>query len=127
MSQFNDTGYYAATADAAIGLYERVKLDTDGKVTQAGLADRGIGVCMTEAFASGDVINVALFSKAGTLKMIAKEALDAGVLVYSETDGKVQDTAQATSYLVGIALEAATADNDVIEVMPVVGGITANS
>jgi hypothetical protein len=48
-------------------------------------------------------------------------------LVYSETDGKVQDTAQATSYLVGIALEAATADNDVIEVMPVVGGITANS
>jgi len=82
---------------------------------------------MTEAFASGDVINVALFSKAGTLKMIASEALNAGVLVYSEASGKVQDTAQATSYLVGIALEAATADNDVIEVMPVVGGITANS
>ena len=59
--------------------------------------------------------------------MVAIEALAAGALVYSETDGKVQDTAQATSYLVGIALEAATADGDVIEVMPVVGGITANS
>jgi len=102
-------------------------MDTDGKVTQAGLAERGIGVCMTEAFATGDVINVALFSKAGTMKMIAKEALSSGVLVYSETDGKIQDTAQATSFLVGIALEAATADNDVIEVMPFVGGITANS
>lgn len=127
MSQFNDTGCKAFEADAAIGQYERVKLDSDGKVTQAGLADRGIGTATRAAFAAGDVIDVALYSKPGTMKMKAVEALAAGALVYSEAAGKVQDTAQATSYLVGIALEAATADNDVIEVMPVVGGITANS
>ena len=114
MSQFNATGCKAFEADAAIGQYERVKLDSDGKITQAGLADRGIGTATRAAFAAGDVIDVALYSKAGSMKMLAIEALAAGALVYSETDGKVQDTAQATSYLVGIALEAATADGDVI-------------
>jgi hypothetical protein len=121
MSQFNDSGCFTATADAAVGLYERVKMDADGKVTQAGLADRCIGVAMTEAFASGDVINVALYSKAGTLKMIAVEALSAGAVVYTEASGKVQDTAASTAFPIGIALEAATADGDVIEVMPAVG------
>lgn len=126
MSQFNDSGCFTATADAAVGLYERVKMDSDGKVTQAGLADRCIGVAMTEAFASGDVINVALYSKAGTLKMIAVEALAAGAVVYSEAAGKVQDTAAVTSYPIGIALEAAAADGDVIEVAPCAGLGAAN-
>jgi len=34
MSQYNDTGCKAFEADAAIGQYERVKLDSDGKVTK---------------------------------------------------------------------------------------------
>lgn len=127
MSQYNGNGLRAFTADAAIGKNERVKLDSDGKITQAGLADRCVGVAQNAAFASGDIVNVQLYSAPGTMKMIAVEALAAGAAVYSEASGKVQDTAAATSYLVGIALEAATADGDVIEVMPMTGGITANS
>lgn len=126
MSQMVDTGYKSFEADAAIGQFERVKLDSDGKITQAGLADRGIGVACQAAFAAGDNVTVALYSKCGSMKMVAIEALAAGALVYSEANGKVQDTAAATSYLVGVALEAATADGDVIEVMPMTGGITAN-
>lgn len=127
MSQYNETGMKAFEADAAISLYARVKLDSDGKVTTAGLTDKEIGTAMQEAFASGDVINVRLRTNSGTHKMIAIEALDAGATVYTEADGKVQDTAQATAFQVGTALEAATADGDVIEVLYNAHGDTAAS
>lgn len=126
MSQFNDTGCKAFEADAAITQWARVKLDSDGKVTTCGLTDKGIGVATRAATAAGDIIDVALDSKPGTIKMIASEALDAGATVYSEASGKVQDTAQATAFQVGVAMEAATADGDIIEVMPRVGDTAAS-
>ena len=126
MSQYNDTGCKSFEADEAITQWARVKLDSDGKVTTAGLTDKGIGVATRAAFAAGDIIDVALNSKPGTIKMIAVEALAAGATVYSEASGKVQDTAQATAFQVGVALEAATADGDIIEVMPQVGDTAAS-
>lgn len=116
MSQFVDTNTKAFTAGGAISQYARVKLQSAGTIVEAGLADKDIGTA-TEAAASGDVIAVRLRTAAGTHKMLAKEALAAGATVYTETDGKVQDTAEATSFQVGTALEAATNDNDVIEVL----------
>ena len=49
--------------------------------------------------------------------MIAKEALAIGATLYTEAGGKVQDTAETTAFQVGTALEAATAENDIIEVL----------
>ncbi len=126
MSSFNDNGYRTFECDEALTQYARVKLDSDGKITTAGLTDKGIGVATRATFAAGDTVSVALDSKPGTCKMIASEALAAGATVYSEASGKVQDTAQATAYQVGVALEAATADGDVIEVMPRVGDTAAS-
>ena len=125
MSQRND-GCKAFEADGAIGLHERVKLDNDGKVTQAGLADTDIGTATREAFAAGDVIDVRLRNSGGTHKCVASEALSAGNIVYTEQNGKVQDTAASTAYEWGIAMEDAGADGDVVEVMPNVFG-DANS
>lgn len=126
MSQFNDNGYKAFECDEAIAQWARVKLDSDGKITTAGLTDKGIGVATRQTFASGEIVDVALNTKPGTIKMIAVEALDAGATVYSEAGGKVQDTAQATAFQVGVAMEAATADGDIIEVMPQVGDTAAS-
>lgn len=126
MSQFNDTGCKAFECDAAISQWARVKLDSDGKITVAGLTDKGIGVATRATFAAGEWVDVALNTKPGTTKMIASEALAAGATVYSEADGKVQDTAQATAFQVGVAMEAATADGDIIEVMPQVGDTAAS-
>ncbi len=126
MSQFNDDGYKTFECDEAIAQYARVKLDSDGKITTAGLTDKGIGVLRDESFAAGEKKAVKLNSAPGTMKMIASEAIAAGAEVYSEASGKVQDTAQATAYLVGVALEAATADGDVIEVMPQIGDTAAS-
>lgn len=127
MSQYTDGNTKAFVADEAIAVNLRVKLDADGRVTTAGLTDKEIGTAITPAFAAGDVITVQLRTAAGTVKMVAIEALAVGAAVYTETDGKVQDTAQATSFLIGTALEAATADGDVIEVLRNSHGDTAAS
>lgn len=127
MSQYNDTPYKTFVADEAIAVNLRVKLDSDGRVTVAGLADKEVGTAVTPAFAAGDTISVKLRGSVGTHKMVAIEALAAGATVYTEANGKVQDTAAATSFQVGTALEAATADGDVIEVLYNSHGDTAAS
>ena len=43
----------------------------------------------------------------------------------AEAAGKVQDTAEATGFQWGTSLEAATADGDIIEVLPNMHGDTA--
>lgn len=125
MSQYSDGGCRTFEADEAIPVYSRVKLDADGKVTIAGLADKDIGVAMREAFAAGDEIAVKLRNAQGTLPCLASEAIAVGATVYTEASGKVQDTAQATAFIFGTAVTAATADGDEIEVLPNVHGDTA--
>jgi hypothetical protein len=117
MSQYVDGNEKTFVADEAIAKHLRVKLDADGRVTIAGLAEKEIGTTVTPAFAAGDEVTVRLRTAAGTHKMTAIEGLAIGATVYTETGGKVQDTAQATSFQVGTALEAATADGDIIEVL----------
>jgi hypothetical protein len=55
----------------------------------------------------------------------ASEALAVAATLYTESDGEVQDTAQATSFPFAIALEAATADGDIIEcaLLPYTGAV----
>lgn len=122
MGKYVDEGYMSCVADEAIPKYSRVKFDSDGRVTIAGLADQDIGVAMEPAFAAGDSIPVKLRNAPGTTPMIAIEASAVGALLYTEASGKVQDTAASTAFLVGRALEAATADGDVIEVLRFDGG-----
>ena len=116
MSQYVDSNTKAFTAAGTIKQYARVTLGSGGTITEAGLAVKDIGTAMEPAV-SGDVISVKLRSGSGTHKMIAIEALAIGATLYTEADGKVQDTAASTSFQLGTALEAATADGDIIEVL----------
>jgi hypothetical protein len=115
MSQQYDSLTKTFVADAAISQFARVTFESDGRIVTAGLADVGIGVAQTPAFAAGDAISVKLWNSAGTFKMRASEALAVGATLYTESDGEVQDTAQATAVPFAQALEAATADGDIIE------------
>jgi predicted RecA/RadA family phage recombinase len=127
MSQYVDGNVAGRfVASAAIAQYARVKISGAGTVATAGLAEKEIGTALNKAFAAGDAVQVKLRTAAGTHKMVAIEALAVGAPVYTETDGKVQDTAQATAFLIGTALEAATNDGDVIEVLYNAHGDTAN-
>lgn len=119
MSQRDDTGFKTFVSDGAIALYSRVNLNSDGTIGEAGLAERCIGTLQTEAaLASGQPVSVKLYTAPGTHKVRVKEAVTAGSILYTEAAGEVQDTDQATAFVWGLALETATAENDVIEAMP---------
>ena len=120
MSQYNDSGYVTITLSATVTQHQRV---TAGGAV-AVLATRAIGIATRDGV-SGDEISVALLSKQGTVKMIASKSIGVDALVYSVAAGKVSDAAASTSFLQGIAKEAATANNDVIEVYPIFGQIAA--
>src|SRR4051812_36234135 len=114
MSQFVDVGHKAFTAGAAIARYLRVKLSS-GKLAAAGLTDYELGVLRDASFADGDVRDVVLRTKPGRVIMVANAAIPAGVLVYTAASGKISPTNATGSILIGRALEAATADGDLIE------------
>jgi hypothetical protein len=69
--------------------------------------------------ASGDVANVVLLNKAGTVEVEADGAITAGAACYAADAGKVQalPTAAGSYRLLGTALVTA-ADGDVFEMLP---------
>jgi hypothetical protein len=111
--QENTTGWrtFQATA-AALEAYVRVDVDSSGLISVAGATDRGIGVT-TEAIAASGYGTVKLFSAPGTFIVQAAAAVTRGAALYGAADGEIDDT--GTYDLNLLALEAATAQGDVIE------------
>lgn len=110
----------AFTAGAAIGQYKRVML-TSGKLAAAGVGatDYGneLGTLEVASLADLDVVSVRLRNAPGTRKMVAAGAFSVGAAIYGAAAGKVDDVSSGTQ--IGIALEAATADNDIVEILPI--------
>lgn len=113
------------TAAGAVAQYLRVK--TPGAIAAAGASDVAIGTMDSPCTAAGPC-TVRLRTAQGTRKMVASEAITAGNAVYAAASGKI--AASGTVYE-GVALEAATANNDIIEVMfapnvdvPATAGVT---
>lgn len=115
MSQQINGAYKTLTAGAALGQYLRVKI-ASGVLALAGITDKDVGVMRQASFASGNVVAVRLASAQGTTKMVAAAAIVQGAEVYTAASGKVSVSA-STAFPIGIAMEAAGADGDVIEVM----------
>jgi len=113
MSQFTETGIKAFPAGGAVAQYLRVKTPT--ALAAAGAADVELGTIEQEAFASGDICAVRLRTAPGTCFMVAAGAIAAGAEVYAAAAGKINDV--VGKYKIGVALSAATADGDIIEVM----------
>jgi hypothetical protein len=115
MSQENK-GVKTFTATEALEAYRRVKLTT-GSGTAVEYADAGaefIGFTAHKV-AIGEMVSVNLRSASKTYKAVAAEVLAVGAVLYGADDGKVQDTVSGTAQ--GTALEAATADGDIIEIL----------
>ena len=113
-----DVGKRPFTAAGAIARYLRVKDNGSGKLVVAVAAD-GPGVELGEAdresFAVDNVIGVRLTNHPGTRKMVAAGAIGAFVEVFADAAGKVGVV--GTNPSIGISMEAAAADLDIIEVM----------
>jgi hypothetical protein len=112
MSQFFESPTRPDTAAGAIAQHLRVK--TTGALVVATATDVELGTMDTPATAAGPA-TVRLRTAEGTRKMVANGAITKNDPVYAAAGGKVAATG---SVFVGTAMEAAAADNDVIEVLP---------
>ena len=114
MSQFVEAPTRADTAAGAVAQFLRVK--TPGAIATAGALEQSIGTMDRTCVAAGPC-TIRLKSAEGTRKMVAAAAITAGAPVYGAAGGKISSV--ANSNIEGYALEAAAANNDVIEVLPV--------
>lgn len=110
----NESGFRAFQATAvAIEQFVRVTVDSNGLISVAGESDLGVGVTMEPVAASG-YGTVKLWTAPGTFHVQAASAITRGAQLYGAASGEVDDT--GTYKLRLVALEAATAQGDVIEV-----------
>lgn len=118
MSQYNEGPTKTFTTNTTIAKFARVSLASgSGSVIEVcGANTAAIG--HTEyAVVSGDNVTVRLLNCGGTFKAIASEAITEGATIYAAATGKVTDTDGGGYTARAIALEAADADGDVIEVL----------
>ena len=113
MSQYVETPTKAFVCGGAIGRYLRVV--TPAALSAAPFNDVEIGTIEEAAFVSGDVRSVRLRTASGTCKMVAGGTFSIGATLYGASSGTVDDIANGNR--IGIALEAATASGDVVEVL----------
>jgi hypothetical protein len=101
------------TAGEALARARRVKLSS-GTVVYADADEKAIGVT-TAGVASGAMVGVRLLG-GQTHKVTASAAVTACANIYATADGKVDDAgAGSGSTVIGVAIEAALADGDIIE------------
>ena len=113
-------GIRTFTANGAITNKARVKL-TGGSTTDpvqveiAGAGEQHIGVAEYAA-ATGTLVAVKLRTYPGTHEMVASKVIAQGATVYGAASGKISDAAVGSA--IGEAIDAAGANNDIIEVAP---------
>lgn len=114
----NSSGFKTFTATAvAIAEAVRVKLDSSGTISAAGVGEDWIGVTTMPIAASGSG-TVQLRSAPGTVEVTAAGAITLGAKLYAAASGKVDDAVNGD--FTGLeALQAAAADGDIIEAVPV--------
>lgn len=101
---------FTATA-VAITQFKRVMVDSAGLISVAGATDVAVGVVIADVAASG--VGTVMLNGAGTMQMVAAAAITRGATLYAAAAGKVDDT--GTNEVGYVALETATAENDIIE------------
>lgn len=119
MSAQIESGKITLQAGEDLAIFRRVKLDSNGRAVYADGTDDHIAVSQTAATADTyntyPAFEARLRYSAGTFLLTASEAITAGNPVYAADDGKVAATG---TIVVGTAREAATADGDQIEILP---------
>lgn len=121
MTTSNSTGFRTFQATAvAIGAFKRVKVDSSGTISVAAGTDAAVGITQ-EAIAASGYGTVKLFSAPGTFLATANGAITRGNSVYPAAAGNI--IGAGNTALPYIALEAANAINDVIEIAPNIVGV----
>lgn len=116
MAGYVDGNCRTFQAAAAIARHLRVKLNGSNLLAVAGAQEAEIGTLEEAANAANEYRSVRLRSAAGTCKMVASAAITREAIVYGAASGKIDD-GTANGNPIGIALQAASGDGSVIEVL----------
>lgn len=132
-----DTFSVPANADLSDKQYYCATINSSGKAAITAAAGGRVDGILANAPAAAD--RSAVLQDKGTAKCVAAGAVTAGNLVVATAAGKVDDTGVAGkvdtsdagaasdpvigSYVVGVALESAAADGDIISVRLRLGGV----
>ena len=114
MSQFVDTKSRSFVASGALGQHLRVR--SPNSLVLAGATDFSLGTLEEPTTYANEPVSVRLRHSMGTRAMVANGAITLGAPVFAAAAGKV---GASGTIVEGVALEASTADNDIIEVLPV--------
>lgn len=115
MQLHNDSGVRTFVAGEDLTENLLVYLSAANEVSICGASDQPIGVARTTV-ASGDLVGVFLLSKQGTITCTAGAAITVNAPVMPIAGGKVDDLAAGKP--IGVALQAASGDGVLVEVLP---------
>ncbi|MBN1105806.1 MAG: DUF2190 family protein [Deltaproteobacteria bacterium] len=107
-------------AGAALVAHRLVKLSSgQAAYNTATATDDPIGLTLLNV-KSGEDVSIDPINRGGTFEICAAGAISQGAEVYAAADGKVQalPTGAGTYRRIGLAMEAAGVDGDIIEVLP---------
>lgn len=116
MSQSNSSnsfGHLVAAADLSSNQYYAVKVNSSGQIALCSSAGEFVVGILQNKPTSGQAADV---RHSATTKAVAGAAITAGARVMTNASGKVITLATSGSIACGVALEAAGADGDIIEV-----------
>ena len=121
--QGSSDGHWSILAGGTVSPFRLVKLSSGTAVhNTATSTDVPVGVAQApgdgdSTYSSGEQVNARGVKAAGTHKVTAAGAISKGADIYAAAAGKVQALpgGAGTYRKVGIALEASSADDDVIE------------
>ena len=102
---------YKAAADLSDYQYHFVYLSADNTVNVSGANARAIGVLQNVPDTAGMAARVRII---GTTKIMAGEAFAVGKMLTSKSDGHAEIADAAGEWVGALALEAATAENDIV-------------
>lgn len=105
---------FKAAADYSTKQYYAMYVSAANTVTIAGANAKVVGVLQNTPDAANET---AVVRVCGTTKVVAGEAIAAGKYVTSTSAGKAEVADAAGEHCFGVALEAATADGDIIEIL----------
>ena len=121
VSATNGPRTYTVAVGTAVTAKRLLTMDSNGDVSHAGITDDVLGVAETSIPAAaadrprGDTIGVCPINHAGSVRVIASEAITIDTQLEKAADGKVAAEGGAGEALNLIALTAASADGDEIE------------
>lgn len=129
MAGQKNAGPLTKKAAGTIPAYSLVKQDANGDVVVCtGTAtDEALGATGERGVVAGEYVEVYPLNSEGTILMRAAAALAINVPVFQAASGEIDDlpaSGATTHRRVGVTLEAAGAQGDIIEVMPEKSGVT---